>query len=174
VQWTFNLLARTGLIENVDGLVRQKTIADIAVGETYTCFDSIGSIPDAVVALVALPDAVEYVSGLLYRRLLDKHCLEPPLERSVFLEVFTVLVQGGGSDALEFSPRERWLEHVGGIDGAFGTAGTYDGMEFIDEQDDIARGCYLFHDTLEALFKFTAVLCASHDGGHVQNQQALA
>ena len=36
--------------------------------------------------------------------------------------------------------RERRLQHIGGVDGAFGLAGADQRMQLVDEQDDVAGG----------------------------------
>src|SRR5438874_2079366 len=80
---------------------------------------------------------------------LDHHRLEPPLQRPVLLDVLPVFVQGRGADALQLAPRQRGLEHVGRVDGAFGGAGAHQGVELVDEQDDLLVLGDLVHDRLE-------------------------
>ena len=47
---------------------------------------------------------------------------------------------GGGADAVQLAARERRLEHVAGVHGALGGAGADDGVQLVDEQDDLALG----------------------------------
>ena len=56
-----------------------------------------------MVGLVFVLEALEDQDGVLDGGLLDLDLLEAALERGVLLDVFAVLVQGGGADALEFA-----------------------------------------------------------------------
>ena len=70
--------------------------------------------------------------------LLDHHGLEAAFQRSILLDVFAVFIQGGGADAMQFATRQHRLEHVAGVHGPLGLAGPDDGVQLIDEQDDLA------------------------------------
>ncbi len=72
------------------------------------------------------------------RRLVDLDRLETTLERSVLLDVLAVLVERGRTDGLEFATGEHRLEDRGGVDGAFGSTGTHEGVDLVDEQEDVA------------------------------------
>ena len=58
------------------------------------------------------------------RRLVDQHLLEAALERGVLLDVLAVFVERGRADAVQLAARERGLQHVAGVDRAFGLAGA--------------------------------------------------
>ena len=45
--------------------------------------------------------------------------------------------EGGGTDGVKFPASQHRLEHVGGIDRAFGRAGANDRVQFVDEKDDL-------------------------------------
>ncbi|MCB5291517.1 hypothetical protein BJQ90_00943 [Arthrobacter sp. SO3] len=89
--------------------------------------------------------------------LLDLDRLETALQRGILLDVFAVLVQRGGTDGLELTAGQHGLQNRGRIDGALGGTGTDQGVDFINEQDDVAAGADLLEDLLEALFEVTAV-----------------
>ena len=89
--------------------------------------------------------------------------------------MFAVLVEGGGSDDAQFASGEGRLEHVGGVDGAFGGSGADDGVEFVDEEDDLALGLAdLVDDGLEAFFELAAELGSGEEDAHVEGHEALA
>ena len=67
-----------------------------------------------------------------------QHRLEAALERGVLLDVLAVLVERGRADAAQLAARERRLEHVRGVDRAFGGAGADDGVQLVDEEDHLA------------------------------------
>ena len=108
------------------------------------------------------------------RRLVDEHRLETALERGVLLDVLAVLVERGRADALNLTARERRLEDVGGVDGAFGGARADQRVQLVDEEDDLARRANLVEDLLQALLEFAAVLGARDERAHVEREHALA
>ena len=56
----------------------------------------------------------------------------------VLFDVLPVLVQGGGADAVQFAAGQHRLEQVAGVHGALGLARAHDGVQLIDEEDDLA------------------------------------
>ena len=68
------------------------------------------------------------------------HRLEAALQGGVLLDL-AVLIQGGGPDGLELAAGQHGLEDGGGVDGPLGGACTDEGMDLVDEQDDVTRGC---------------------------------
>ena len=166
--------ARRGLVDQVDGLVRQLAVGDVAVRERRGGHDRrIGDL-DPVVHLVALLQAAQDRDGVLDRGLIHQHLLEAPLERGILLDVLAVLVERGGADAVQLAARERRLEHVAGIHGAFGLAGADHGVQLVDEQDDLAflLGQIVQH-RLEALLELAAELGAGDERAHVEREDAL-
>ena len=87
---------------------------------------------------------------------------------------FPIFVECGGADSSQLAARQGRLEHVGGVHGAFSGAGANQGVQLVDEQDDLALG---FGDFLEqgfeAVFKFAAIFGTGHHGGQVQGHDAL-
>src|SRR5690606_14636820 len=99
------------------------------------------------------------------------HLLEPTFERLVFLEVFLVFVERGGTDGTQLATGEGRLEDIRGIHGAFTTARTDKGVYLIDEQDDFAITlCYLFYHRLEPFFKLTLVFCSGDQCPHIEGE----
>ena len=68
----------------------------------------------------------------------DEDRLEAPLERGVLLDALAVLVERRRADAAQLAARERGLEQVGRVHRALGRAGADDGVQLVDEQDDLA------------------------------------
>ena len=98
--------ARGGLVDEVDRLVGQVPVGDVADRQVGGGLDRLVGDRDLVVLLVALADAQQDVDGLLERRLLDHDRLEAPLERRVALDVLAVFVEGRGADALQLAARQ--------------------------------------------------------------------
>ena len=108
------------------------------------------------------------------RGLADEHLLEAALEGGVLLDVLAVLVERGGADHAQLAAGEQRLEHVAGVHRALGGAGADDGVELVDEGDDLALGVGdLLEHGLEALLELAAVLGAGHHRAEVEADQAL-
>ena len=165
--------ARRGLVDQVDRLVGQVAVGDVARGEIGGSLDGLVGDRDLVVLLVALPDAHQDVDGLLQGGLLDHHRLEPPFERGVPLDVLAVLVEGRGADALQLAAGQRWLEDVRGVDRAFGRARAHERVELVDEQHGVIRVAQFLDDLLESLLEFAAVLGPGHERPDVEGQHPL-
>ena len=165
--------ARGGLVDQVDGLVRQVAVGDVADRQVRGGLDRLVRDRDLVVLLVALADAHQDVDGLLERRLLDHDRLEAALEGGVALDVLAVLVERRRADALELAAGERRLEDVGGVDRALGCTGADERVELVDEEDRVVRVAELLDDLLEPLLELAAVLGAGDERADVEGQDAL-
>ncbi len=72
------------------------------------------------------------------------------------------------------SPRAKHgLEDRGGVDSALGRARTHEGVQLVDEQDDVAAGVDLLENLLQALFEVTAVAAAGDERPEVERVQLL-
>ena len=109
----------------------------------------------------------------LQRGLVDEDRLEAALQGGVLLDVLAVLVERGRPDALDLAPSQRRLQDVGGVDGAFGGAGTDQSVELVDEEHDLTTRSDLVEDLLQPLFELSAVLGSRDQGAHVESQHAL-
>ncbi len=180
--------AAGGFVHQIDGLVRQEAVGDVAVRERRGG-DQRGVLDaDAVVHLVALLQAAQDRDRVLDAGLAHEDGLEAPLEGGVLLHVLAVLVERGGADAAQLAARQRGLQHVGGVGGALGGAGAHDGVQLVDEEDDLALGLGdLAQHGLQAVLELAAILRArdhaadveAHDAavlqrlGHVAGHDAL-
>jgi len=115
----------------------------------------------------------QYRNGILGGRLGDEHALKPSRQRRVLLDM-TIFVQRRRAHELQFSPRQRRLEHVGHIHRSFSLAGADDGMKLVDEQDDLA----LAHlDVLqyrpETFLELSAIHGPRYEPGEIEGDDAL-
>jgi hypothetical protein len=115
---------RRGLVDEVDRLVRQEAVGDVAVGEGRRRDQRRIGDPDAVVQLVLLLDAAEDRDGVLDGRLADEDRLEAAGQRGVLLDVLAILVERGGADAMQLAAGQGRLEEVRRIHRAVGLAGA--------------------------------------------------
>src|SRR4051794_28260086 len=166
--------ARRGLVDEVDGLVGQLAVGDVAVGELRRGLEGLVGDLDLVVLLVAIAQALEDLNGLVGRRLVDADLLEATLQRAVALEVLAVLVERRRADRLQLAACQRRLQDRSGVDRALGGACADEVVELVDEQDDVAALGDLLHHLLEALLELAAVLRAGDEGREIQRVDLLA
>src|SRR6478752_6480566 len=102
--------ASGGLVDQVDGLVGQEAVADVAVGEVRRRDDRAVGDLHLVVRLVAVAQALQDVDGVRKARLGDLDRLEAALERGILLEVLAVLVERGRADRLQLAAGEERLQ----------------------------------------------------------------
>ncbi len=162
---------RRGLVDEVDRLVRQLPVADVAVRERRRRDDRGVRDLDLVVDLVALLEPAQDRDRVLDARLVDEHLLEAALERRVLLDVLAVLVERGRADAVQLAARERGLQHVAGVHRALGLAGADHRVQLVDEQNDLA---FLLREIvqhgLQPLLELAAELRARDQRAHVERR----
>ena len=129
---------RGGLVDEVDRLVGQEAVGDVAVGEHRGRDERGVADADAVVRLVALLQAAQDPDRVGDRRLADEDGLEAALERRVLLDVRAVLVERRRADRAQLAAREHRLQQVARRDGALGGARADDRVQLVDEEDDLA------------------------------------
>ena len=165
---------RAGLVDEVDGLVGQEAVGDVAVREHGGGDD--GRILDAhaVVDLELFLQAAQDGDGVVDRRLAHHHRAEAARQGGVLLHVLLVLVERGGADAAQIAARQRRFQQVGGVDGALGRAGAHQRVQLVDEADDLAIGIDDFLDhRLQPVFEFAAELGAGDHRAQVEGHQLL-
>ena len=161
--------AACGLIDQVDGLVGQETVGDVAIGEVGSCHERAIGDMHAVEDLVLLLQATQDRNGVLDGRLAHHNGLETTGERRVLFDVLAVLVERGRADRMQVATGERRLEDVAGVHGALGGTRAHDGVELIDEQDDLAfRFLHFLEHGLQAVLELTTVLGAGDQRAHVE------
>src|SRR5215212_3778465 len=112
--------ARRGLVDEVDGLVGQEAVGDVAVRQLGGRLERLVGDVDLVVRLVAVAQALQDLHGLLDARLVDDDLLEAPLQRGVALQVLAELVERGRADGLQLAAGQRGLEDRRRVDRALG------------------------------------------------------
>src|SRR3546814_3305403 len=87
-------------VDQVDGLVRQEPVGDVAVCQRRGRDQRLIGDGHPVVRLIAVAQALEHLDGVRDRGLVDLDRLETTLEGGVLLEVLAVFVERGGTDGL--------------------------------------------------------------------------
>ena len=156
-------------VEQVDGFVRQKAVHNEAVRQAHRCFYGFVADRQVVMRLIAVAQTLQHGNSGWHIRLFDKDRGEATLQRRIFFDVFAILIERRCTDDLHFAACERWLEHIGCINRALCRAGAYNGMEFVNEQNNLSVAAFdLVHDCLEAFLNLAAELGPSHHGTQIQ------
>ena len=165
---------RAGLIYKIDRLVRQKTVGDIAVGESCGGDQRLIGDPHPMKDLIPLLESPQDGDGILDRGRIDHHRLEPPLQGGILLDIEPVFIESGRADAVKFSAGEHRLQKVARIHRAFGFARAHDGVQLIDEEDNASvRSLDFVEHRLEPFFKFAAVLCTRDQRTHIEGEDSF-
>ena len=127
-----------------------------------------------MVVFVAFLQTTQDGDGRKLVRLIDHHGLETSLQGLVLLEVLLIFIERRGTDGTQFATGQRRLQDVGGIHGTLATAGTYQRVNLVDEEDDLAFGLrHFLHDALQSLLKLTLVFCTGQQRTHVEREELL-
>ena len=122
--------------------------------------------------LVALFQSTKNGDGTQLVGLVYHHRLETTLQRFVFLKIFLILIECRGTDSPQFATGQRRLQDVGSIHGALTSAGTYQRVNLIDEQDDAAFALgHFLDDSLQSFFKLSFILGTGNKRSHVEREQ---
>ena len=135
-----------GFVDQVDGLVRQESVGDIAGRKVRGGSERLVIDLKLVVFFVAALDAPKNLDGLVNGRLFDPHGLEPAFQSWVAFDVFAIVVQGRRSDGLKLASGEGWFEYVGSVNRAFCGACADHRVNLVNEQHAVAGVSNLFDD----------------------------
>ena len=164
-----NALGGTGLVDHVNGFVRQLAVVDELGRQLSRRLQSGDGVLDAVVVFKAALEAFEDVHRLGHGGLNHVHFLEAAAQGRVFFENPAVFGEGGRTNALELATGQGWLEQVRCVQGAArGCTRTNQGVDFVDEQNAVGLVLERLEHTFEALLKITPVLGARQQCAHVE------
>ena len=131
---------RRRFVDQIDRFVGQEAIGDVAVAHRRGS-DERGILDaNAVMRLVLLLQAAQDRNRVLDARLIDHHRLEAALERRILFDVFAVFVERRRADHVQLAAREHRLEQIARVHRALGLARADDGVQLVDEQDDLPLG----------------------------------
>ena len=127
-----------------------------------------------VMNLVALLQSAQEGDGVFHMGLAHKNNLEAALQGSIFFDVFAVFIERSGADGAQLAPRQRRLEHIARVHGAFGSACSDEGVQLVNEKNDLSvRFLNLFEQGLEPVFKLATILGAGDHGAQVERRYTL-
>ena len=95
--------ARAGFVHDIDRLVRQKAAGDVTLGKFHRGLERFVGQLGLVMRFVFRAQSFENQDRLFDRRRIDFHRLETAFQGGVLLNVFAILVQRRGADALQLA-----------------------------------------------------------------------
>ena len=110
----FDLGAR--LVQEVDGLVGEEAVGDVAIGLVHRGLDRLGEVADLMELLVPVLDSLEDLECLQLGRGGDLDRLEPSQEAAILFDVLAVLLERRRADAGNLAPREGGFQDVGRVE----------------------------------------------------------
>ncbi len=88
--------------------------------------------------------------------------------------MLAVLIECGRPDHMQFAAGQHGFENVGRIHRTFSRASPNDGVQLIDEHQNLPMARLdLLEDRLEALLELATILGSSDQGSHVQHDEAF-
>ena len=100
--------------------------------------------------------------------------MESAFECLVLLEVFLILVEGGGSNRTQFASCQCRFQDVGSIHSTLTTSGTNQCVYLINEENDASLAFrHLVDDALQTFLKLTFILRTCHERTHVEGKELL-
>ena len=100
---------RAGLVDEVDGLIGEEAVGDIAVRERRSGDDRGVCDLYAVEDLISRFQTTQNGDRIFHARLLHKNRLEPPFKRGVLFNILPVLVERCCADAVQFASCQHRL-----------------------------------------------------------------
>ena len=166
VRWCLHSLnpkARAGLIDEVNRFIGKVAVGNVTISKVGRSNDGLVGDRYPVMRFVLVAHALENLNGVGQRWLFNLHRLEATLESGIFLNVLAVLIKGGGSNRLEFTTSQHWLQDRRCIDCALCGTGAHKGMNFIDKQNNVAASIDLLENFLQALFEVASITRAGDE-----------
>ena len=120
--------------------------------------------------LVLVPQPFQNIQTGFRRWLAHRNWLEAPLQRGILFNILPVFVQRRGANHTDLTAAQGGFDDIGSIHSALGAAGTHNGVQLIDKEDDSAVLLHLVQRFFDTLFEFAAVLGTGHHAGQIQRQ----
>jgi len=160
---------RRGFVNQVNRFVWQLSIRDVAVGKRGGSDDGWVRDANTVVNFVTRLESAQDADCIFHGRFQHHHRLETALQCGIFFDVFAVFAGSCRANQVQFTAGKHGFENVSSVHRAFRGARANDGMQLINEEDDIAFSIgHLFQGSFQTLLKFAAVFRAGNQRRHVQ------
>ena len=161
-------------VHKVDGFVRQEAVVDVTVGKHRRRNKRRIFNAHAMMNFVTFTQATQNGNGVFYTRLFYQNGLEATLQGTVLFNVLTIFVQGGCTNATQFTTSKHRLQNIACVHAAFCSACTNNGVELINKHNDLTSAISnCFKNFFQAFFKFATEFSTCYEGSQVQSVQGF-
>ena len=115
-----------------------------------------------MVILIPGGHSLQYAHCLFLCGFLHIYRLESSFQGGILLNIFTVFRNCCGADQLDFPSGKGWLQNIGGVNRPLRAACADQGVQLIQEQQDVPILRHLFDYLLNTLLKFASVLASGN------------
>ena len=165
---------RSRFVNQINGLVGQETIGDVAIGKRGRGDNRRVLDADAVMNFVFLFQSAQDGDRIFDGRFANIDLLKASFQRGILFDVFLVFVKRGRAHTAQFAAGQRGLQHVRSIDGAFGRAGADQRVKLVNEKNDLTLGAFnLFQNRLQTIFKLATVFGAGEHRSQIETHQSF-
>ena len=165
--------ARARFVQQIDRLVRQEPVGNVAAREIHGVADRIFRIAHGMEFFIAVAHALQHANRLIFSGCGHLDRLEAPLERAILLNRLAVFGRRCRADALNLAPAQRRLQNVGGVERPFRRSRSHQRVQFVDEDDRVLALHQFLHDSLQPFFELPAILRPGHDQRQIERENPL-
>ena len=152
------VLGCTRFVDDVNRLVGQFAVIDIARGKLHSRADRVGGVFDAVMLLEVRFQAAQDFDRIFDRWLIHVDFLETTGKRAVFFKVLAEFFVCGRAHTAQFAALKRRLQQVRGIHRtARCGARANDCVDFVDEKHGVRVRFHFGDHGFQTLFKVAAI-----------------
>ena len=162
------------LINDIDCLIRKKTIVNITYRHFYCCFQSFIFDFYTMMLFIIWPKSSQYFQCFLLCWLFYRNRLKSSLQSRIFFYIFAIFFQSCCTDQLNFTSRKRRFQNVRRIQCSFCPAGTDDCMKLINKKKNSLICPYFIYHFTDTLLKFASVFASGNHSGHIKHNHSLA
>src|SRR5579859_766958 len=160
-------------IEQIDGFVRHKPVVDVTLGQGHNVFQHLVAHLHAMELFVIFAKALQNGQGFGKRRFGNLYGLKTSLQGGIFLDMLGVFGGSGRANYLNFTPRQRRLQNISGIHGAFGCARAHNKVQLVNKHDGLFVVFQFGHYFFKPLLELATVLGARDHAGQVKQHHTL-
>ena len=160
-------------VNQVDCLIRQESLRYIACRKPNRRRDCFIRNAYPMVHFIGVLQCCQHLHGNRFCRLLHAHRLKPPLKGGILFNMLAVFLKSGCANQLNFPSCQSRLKNIRGINRALCRTCPDDGMDFINEKNDIACRLYILQCLFHAFLKFPTIFRACDHSGQIQRKNPL-
>ena len=111
---------------------------------------------------------------VLHSRFFYHNRLETPFQSGIFFNILSVFIQSGSTDTVQLTTSQHRFQHITRIQSTVRLAGTNNGVQLINEQNDLSVAVlHIIQYGFQTFLEFTSVFCTGYQCSHIQSEYLL-